>query len=192
MHTLAAHGVGDMARTAIGREVIAQAREAIIAAKTVEQLRQAQAVVLPLDQGLSLEATAHSIGVSVGWASRLRNAFIRGEVIGESDAPPRGGRHQAHHTREREAEVLKPFLERAGAGGILVVPEIKPALEAALGRPMALSTVYNLLHRHGWRKLAPDKRHPQSDPQAQQDWKKNFPKKSVLSAQHKPRKRRSR
>ncbi|HQT31814.1 MAG TPA: transposase [Thiobacillus sp.] len=27
---------------------------------------------------------------------------------------------------------------------------------------MALSTVYAMLHRHGWRKLAPDKRHPQS------------------------------
>ncbi|MBF0421979.1 MAG: winged helix-turn-helix domain-containing protein, partial [Magnetococcales bacterium] len=33
----------------------------------------------------------------------------------------------------------------------------------------------NLLHRHGWRKLAPDKRHSQSDPVAQADWKKNFP-----------------
>jgi Winged helix-turn helix len=29
------------------------------------------------------------------------------------------------------------------------------------------------LHRHGWRKLAPDKRHPKSDPQAQEEWKKN-------------------
>lgn len=68
--------------------------------------------------------------------------------------------------------MLKPFLDRARTGGVLVVPEIKPILEAALGRPMALSTVYNLLHRHGWRKLAPDKQHPQSDAQAQQDWKK--------------------
>jgi hypothetical protein len=34
---------------------------------------------------------------------------------------------------------------------------------------MAPSSVYNLMHRHGWRKLAPDKRHPQSDPLAQQE-----------------------
>lgn len=181
-----------MARIAKGREVIAQARQAIVTAKTVEQLRQAQAVVLPLDPGLSLEATAQSIGVSVGWASRLRNAFIRGEVVGAGDTPARGGRHHAHFTPEQEAEALKPFLERAASGGILVVPEIKPALEAALGRAMALSTVYNLLHRHGWRKLAPDKRHPQSDEQAQQDWKKNSPKKSAPSAQRNSRERRSR
>jgi len=80
--------------------------------------------------------------------------------------------------------VLKPFLEQAGQGAILVVGQIKPHLEAALGRPMALSSVYALLHRHDWRKLAPDKRHPQSDPLAQEAWKKNSPKRSRTSASH--------
>ncbi|WP_425286994.1 winged helix-turn-helix domain-containing protein [Nitrosomonas communis] len=31
-----------------------------------------------------------------------------------------------------------------------------------------------MLHRHGWRKLAPDKRHPKADVLAQDEWKKNF------------------
>ena len=39
-----------------------------------------------------------------------------------------------------------------------MVSRIKAELDAALKRGMALSSVYNLLHRHGWRKLAPDKR----------------------------------
>ena len=64
------------------------------------------------------------------------------------------------------------------AGSILVVGRVKTELEAALGRPMALSSVYNLLHRHGWRKLTPDKRHPQSDPLAQQERRKNLPSES--------------
>jgi len=84
----------------------------------------------------------------------------------------RGGRRRENLSHEREAELLKPFLESASHGGILVVGQIKPQLEAALGRTMALSSVYKLLHRHNWRKLAPDKRHPQSDPVAQDDWKK--------------------
>ncbi len=46
-------------------------------------------------------------------------------------------------------------------GGILVVGQVKARIDAQLPRPMALSSVYNLLNRHGWRKLAPDKRHPQ-------------------------------
>jgi Winged helix-turn helix len=36
-----------------------------------------------------------------------------------------------------------------------------------------LSSVYRMLARHGWRKLAPDTRHPDGDPQAREDWKKN-------------------
>lgn len=80
-----------MARAAKGLESIEQARAAIAAATTVEQLRQAQALVLPLEHGLSLEATARMIGLSVGWTSRLRNAFLRGEVVGDGSTPPRGG-----------------------------------------------------------------------------------------------------
>ncbi len=160
-----------MARPFKGEESVAPALAVLSGSTTVEQLRQAQAVLLPLRYGLSLEQTAEVLGVSPGWASRLRNKFIAGKVIA-SDAPPaRGGRHREKFTHAQEVQLFEPFLERASQGGILVVGQIKPALEANLGRPMALSSVYNLLHRHGWRKLAPDKRHPQSDPQAQDDWK---------------------
>jgi transposase len=144
-------------------------------ARTVEQLRQAQAVVLPLDHGLSLEQTAQAIGQSVTWTCRLRNRFIAGQVVGDSSRPARGGRRHQNMTPEQERAALAPFLDRAATGGILVVTQVKTELEQMLGRSMSLSSVYNLLHRHGWRKLAPDKRHPQSDPQAQQEWKKNFP-----------------
>lgn len=181
-----------MARVARGSSVVAQARKAIAEATTVAQLRQAQAVVFPLDHGLSLSDTAKMIGLSLGWTCRLRNAFIRGEVVGDGSTPARGGRRRENFTPEREIEVLRPFLDRARRGGVLVVPELKPLLEVELGRPMALSSVYNLLHRHGWRKLAPDKRHPQSNDQAQQDWKKNSPKNSGASARTGPTVRRSR
>jgi hypothetical protein len=75
--------------------------------------------------------------------------------------------------REEEERFLAPFIAKASSGGILVVSEIKEALDRILGRKVALLSVYNLLHRHNWRKLSPDKQHPQSDIQAQNDWKKN-------------------
>ena len=59
-----------------------------------------------------------------------------------------GGRRRQNFTPEQEVAVLKPFLERARAGGILVIGQIKHDLEEALGRPMSLSSVYTLLHRH--------------------------------------------
>jgi transposase len=129
-------------------------------------------VVLPLDYGLSLAQTARVIGRSVGWTCRLRNRFLAGEIVGDGQRQARGGRRRQNMTADQEREVLAPFLDRAHTGGILVVGQVKAELEASLGRRMALSSVYNLLHRHGWRKLAPDRRHPHSDPLAQAEWKK--------------------
>ena len=37
---------------------------------------------------------------------------------------------------------------------------------------MALSTVYRMLARHGWRKPAPDTYHPQGDAERREVWKK--------------------
>jgi transposase len=55
----------------------------------------------------------------------------------------------------------------------VVVSVIHNALEQHLGHRVALATAYNLLHRHGWRKLVPDKRNVKADIQAQEEWKKN-------------------
>jgi transposase len=79
---------------------------------------------------------------------------------------------------EEELAFLSPFFEKAAEGGILVVGEIKGELDRLLGRTTALASVYNLLHRHGWRKLAPDTRHPKADTEAQDEWKKNSPSSS--------------
>ena len=70
---------------------------------------------------------------------------------------------------------LKVTLEVPAAVG---VPEIRPleeSTERPVGKPVALSTIYRMLARHGWRKLAPDTEHPQGDAQAREDWKKNSP-----------------
>lgn len=171
-----------MARIARGNEAVDSAMQVIANAASVEQLRQAQAVVLPLRYSMSLEQTAQVTGLSIGWVSKQRNRFIQGKAVGDGTVAARGGRRRQNFTLDEEAAVLKPFLEQAREGGILVVGQIKPQLEEALGRSMSLSSVYTLLHRHNWRKLVPDKRHPQSDPVAQEEWKKNSSKRSRTPA----------
>ena len=162
-----------MSRPASGDgKALEDARAAIASAQTVEQLRQAQAVVLPLDYGLSLADTADVIGVSRGWACQLRRRFLNGRRVGAPDAPRAGGRKRQNMSLEEEREFLASFLEQAARGGVLVVAQIKAALDKRLGQRVALASAYNLLHRHNWRKLAPDKTHPQSDPRAQAEWKK--------------------
>ncbi len=172
-----------MARRASGdEEVLMKARQAIASAQTVEQLRQAQAVVLPLDFGLSLVDTAALLGLSPYWVCRLRRRFMQGRIAGSPDAPAAVGRRHQNLTVEQEREVLAPFLSQAATGGVLVVAQIKAALDQRVGRPVALASAYSLLHRHGWRKLVPDKRHPKSNPAAQAEWKKNSAKRSATSA----------
>ena len=163
-----------MARKARGRDILEIAKTYLSKAKTAEALRQAQAVVFPLAYGMSLAQTAEAIGVSPGWACQLRNRFMKEGSVSEVNKP-RGGRRRENMNIEEERAFLLPFFEKAKAGGILVVSDIKEAMDRRLGRQVALASAYNLLHRHGWRKLAPDKRHPQSDVAIQEAWKKNSP-----------------
>jgi transposase len=180
-----------VARKASGIEVLDKAKACLSKAKMADELRQAQAVFLPLELRLTLEQTAQAIGVSVGWACRLRTAFIREGGAPSTGKPSRGGRRRENLSREEEMAFLEPFFEKAKAGGILVVSEIKQALEGRLGRHVALASAYNLLHRNGWRKIAPDKRHPQTDVAAQEEWKKNSRTSSPKSIKSGRAKRRS-
>lgn len=168
-----------MARPASGREVLEKAKSMLKTARSADELRQAQAVILPLDHGFSLAEVAAIIGTSPGWACQLRMEFIKSEGEKSREREQRGGRHRQNMCLEEEKQFLEPFLEKAAAGGILVVGEIKKALDERLGRKTALASTYNLLHRHNWRKLAPDKQHPKSDAVAQEDWKKNSRKRSL-------------
>jgi transposase len=162
-----------MARPATGKKVLTQAKEALVKAQTIEELRQAQAVILPLDHNFSMEQVAEVLGISKSWACKLRRRFIQSGGQQAEPKPKRGGRRHENMSREEEAVFLEPYFEKAARGGILVVGEIKQALDAKLGRTTALASTYNLLHRHNWRKLAPDKCHPKSDLKAQEEWKKN-------------------
>ena len=78
-------------------------------------------------------------------------------------------RNRANATLEREAQILDQVLESAMRGGVVVVPPLKEKIEERLGKPVALSTIYRILARNGWRKLAPDTAHPQGDALAHED-----------------------
>jgi hypothetical protein len=160
-----------MARPAGGHQLIDKAYELLASARTVKELRQAQSVILPLEFNLSLDQASAITGITKGWVCHLRTEFIRANGSVDRKAS-RGGRHRENLSLAEESDFLMPFIEKAKAGGILIASEIKDALQIRLGRTVALASVYNLLHRHDWRKLVPDKRHPKSDPEAQEAFKK--------------------
>ena len=154
-------------------DLVGKARAALREAKTLEQLRLAQAVLLPAVMGSTLEQTAAVLGVGRATVARLQARFRAQHVPGGSPPRPWGGRRRALMSLERERAFLAPWLEQAQRGEMLVVSPLRAALAQELGRPVAASVAYRMLARHGWRKVAPDTRHPKSDPAVQQDWKKN-------------------
>ena len=165
-----------MARKAGGSDQLEAATALLKSVKTAEELRAAQAIVLPLLLGLSLEQTAVAIGRSVSATCTMRTRFAR--VLGGEKKATRSKRelrNRAKASLEQEAQILEEVLSEAATGGVVIVPPLKPAIEARLGKSLALSTLYQMLSRHGWRKLAPDKSHPQANPIAREEWKKNSP-----------------
>ena len=171
-----------MARLAGGHEFLEAAVTQAAKATTISELRMAQALLMPLKFGLSLDDTSVALGLSKSWTFRLRQRFGRIQSGQEQPKTQQGLRNRARMTLAEEAVLLAPYIEQAKQGGVIIVPPLKAHLEKALGRSMAQSTVYAMLHRHGWRKLAPDKQHPQSDPVAQEAFKKNSPKRSPKPA----------
>lgn len=168
-----------MSRTPSGSEWLSVAQTKVAGATSVHEMRLAQSMLLPL-LGLSLSETAQALGQSVPTVSRLRRDFLARQ--GGEPLPRKrwGGRRHAYWSPEEEQAFLRPFLEAAEKGGILVVPPLHRALEAKLGQTVPPSTVYRMLHRHGWRKVAPDKRHLQGDPEVQETFKKNVSPTSSL------------
>ena len=142
--------------------------------KTKSQYQRLQAVWLRAALGLSAPQIAQAIGWQAQSVRQLHSDYLRhGEGI-LTDKPKAGRRH-ANLTGEQEQQLLAPFLERAQAGGVLVVAPVQSAYEQAVGRPVHASVVYRALHRQGWRKVTPRPKHPKASEEARAAFKKSCP-----------------
>jgi len=160
----------------IDAKLVAKAQALVAQATDVSQLRAFQAILLPALANTTLEQTATLLGVGRASVHRLQQRLREDLKAGRSPQKPWGGRRRALMSLEEEKAFLEPWVEQARGAGVLVVSPLRAALAEKLGRKVTSSVVYRLLTRHGWRKVAPDTRHPKSDPVAQAAWKKNFRK----------------
>ncbi len=143
-------------------------------ARNISELKRAQCIFFRSEYDLSPQQIADMVGFDVGTVRNLHSAFLRnGEAVLKLSG--KGGRYHAYLTHEEEASWLEGFRQPGQAGGILEVGKIQAAFEEKVGRKVAKSTVYDLLHRHGWRKITPRPRHPKSDPEAISSFKKTSP-----------------
>jgi hypothetical protein len=133
--------------------------------------RQRIQMVLLRESGMTQSAIAAAMGVSLSTVNRAHMAYDRGGIKALKPKPI-GGRQRENMTLAEEEALLTRFGKAAGAGEMLNVHDLKGAYEQAIGHPTSNSTVYNLLARHGWRKLMPRPFHPRRDIAAQDDFKK--------------------
>jgi transposase len=83
-----------------------------------------------------------------------------------------GGRRWGHLAADAERALLAGLRPRARAGRLVTVVEVRPVVEARVGHPVSAAYLYDLLARHGWRKVVPRPRHVQADVAAQEAFKR--------------------
>jgi len=86
----------------------------------------------------------------------------------------RGGRRRGLLSWNEEEELLEELRERGERGAIVIAKTIREYAAKKLGTEVSKDYAYDLLHRHGWRKIEPRPRHPKSDSETQEEFKKNF------------------
>jgi transposase len=136
-----------------------------------EAQRQRIQMVLLRESGMTQPAIAGAMGVSLSTVNRAHMAYDQGGIKALKPKP-RGGRKRENMTIAQEKALLARFAKAAGAGEMLNIHDLKLAYERAIGHKTSSSTVYDLLGRHGWRKLMPRPFHPQQDIAAQNAFKK--------------------
>lgn len=159
----------------INVKLVAKATRTVKATQSLDDFKSALAVLLPAKGGLTLEQTANLLGVGTASVNRMQIRLDRSRTSA-SGRRNWGGRRKSLLTPQEEIDFLKPWAEQARNAGLIVLSPIRVALAQRVGRPVKASVVWRLLARHGWRKVAPDTKHPKNDPRIMAAWKKNFRK----------------
>jgi transposase len=122
--------------------------------------------------GLSAPEIARTLGWRMSSVYNLHSRY-RHEGATALLSAGRGGRHHALLSEEQEKRLLASFAATARQGGMTEMSLVRRAYEEQVGHAVAKSTVYRLLARQGWRKLAPRPAHPDVSREAQRAFKKS-------------------
>jgi transposase len=154
----------------LSNEAIEKLAKDLKQAKTKAEFQAVQCLWLRVSLGLSADQVATAIGWHPSSVRKLQSLYIR-EGDTALKRTGRGGRRRQNLILEEEQNLLYEFLSQSELGGILEVSQVKAAYEQAVGHKVPKSTVYRMLARHGWQKIAPRFRHPKSDASFQAELK---------------------
>lgn len=162
-------------RTVFEQSVIDKARMIVDEAKHGNKIMMALAVLLTEKLKLTSVEVGDVLGVSPCTVIRMNERFRQLQP----DKPGKwGGNRRSILPQGDVRGVLTSLEEKASQGQLVCVGQVKDALEEKRGAAISLQTVYNILHKLGWRKVTPDKEHPKADPEKQETFKKKHSRRS--------------
>ena len=132
----------------------------------------AVAVLLMADGRMGQTDISMLLGISVRTLQRTLKSFPGKHMSQDGGQDGWGGDRKSLLTWEEEEEVLDSFTADAREGKVVTANDVHAALQGRTGRKVSLQTAYNVLYRHHWRKVAPDKAHPKNDPAKIEEFKK--------------------
>lgn len=123
--------------------------------------------------------TAPEIATCTGFSRRMVQKWVeRYNAEGLAGLETKPGRGRKPPLTPEQEEQLQ---QRLDAGplpddGVCTLrgQDVRRILESEYGQLRSLSAVYGLLHRLGYSSLVPRAQHPQADPAAQEEFKKNL------------------
>lgn len=141
--------------------------------RDIAEYRRIQSCWLRASMDLSNKEISQATGLPIRSIRQYHHFYMK---HGESYLLKgnKGGRYRENMSVEEERQFLKDFEKKASTGGMLVISEVKEAYEKRIGQVVALSTVYRVLARHGWRKIVPRRKHPKGDREEQESFKKTL------------------
>lgn len=167
-----------------------QMKELVKEAQDVSELKKIWCVLLGTlgmnSRDISPLVGYHKSHVKLTWAKYREKG-----KLAFASPKEKGDRNRAHLSLEEEKSFLAPFFQRAEKGGILIVTEIHQAYEKAFGKKVFPSVIYDMLHRHGWRKIAPRPAHPRGNATDQEIFKTSFPPQGIPGSSRSSGKRSS-
>lgn len=113
---------------------------------------------------LSAPQIAQALCLSVSSVRRIHAEFIKTGRPAIEGKGNRGGRRRGLMTLAEESTFLREHARLSKDGKIRNVSELKRDYEIRTGRTVHKTTIYRLLERHGWRKVAPRTFHTKRDP----------------------------
>jgi transposase len=144
---------------------VEQLKERMKKAQQVHAFKRWQMLyAVATNQGITAQAVALLLGSSVHVVRRTVQLYNKqgAEFLQKLSW---GGRREQRCLMcfEEEEQLLQSWEATALEGGVLVAKQLREAVERKLGHKVSDDYLWDLLHRHGWRKKAPRPEHPKAE-----------------------------